>query len=114
MKRIMWVLVAAAVSGCQPTTPVDTPSKQLEITMSDVRLDCVRSTFTDVLVSQGYQVVKSTDRMLDVSRKTHENTRDPLLSWTTGLPTRPTPANRSTRSRGTLTTRRAPKRWRRP
>lgn len=78
MLRTIIIIWASLLVGCATVPPANTPSGNPEITLSNVRAECVRSAFLNLLVNNGYTIRTSTDTQI-IAGKTTQNMAASLL-----------------------------------
>ncbi len=71
-------IVAVTLAGCASGPPINTPSGSPEITLSNVRVDCVKGAFLNALLNKGYRIEQSSDYVIVVGKPT-DNTMAALL-----------------------------------
>lgn len=74
------LIVAAPLSACNKGTPINTPSGNPEITVSNVRLDCIRGDFMNMAVNGGFTIRQSSDLQLVLGRITKNTLATVFLS----------------------------------
>lgn len=91
---IFVVVVAVVLAGCVTAPPVGTPSGNPEITLSNVRADCVKAGLLNGLINGGYRVESSNEYQIVAGKPTTNTLASLLLS---------TPANSTVEERYTVT-----------
>lgn len=88
------IVTALVLSGCVTAPPIGTASGNPEITLSNVRADCVKAGLINALLSGGYRIESSNEYQIVVGKPTTNTMASLLLS---------TPANSTVEERQTVT-----------
>lgn len=66
----MTAVAILVLSGCASAPPIGTPSGNPEITLSDVRTDCVKAGLVNGLMNGGYRIEQSNEYTIVASKPT--------------------------------------------
>ena len=80
MLRTIIVIWTSLLVGCATVPAANTPSGNPEITLSNVRIECVRSGFLNLLVNMGHAIRTSTDTQIVAGKTTQNVAASVLLS----------------------------------
>ena len=78
MLRAIILIWASVLVGCATVPLANTPSGNPEVTLTNVRPECVRSAFMNLLVNNGYTIRTCTDTQI-IAGKTTQNVAASLL-----------------------------------
>ena len=81
MLKYAGIIAALAVAGCATAPPIGTPSGNPELTLRNVRADCVKAGLVNGLINSGLSIESSSEYLI-VAGKPTSNTMASLLFGT--------------------------------
>lgn len=69
-ERVIGIVAVLALAGCASGPPIGTPSGNPEITLTNVRPDCVKAGLVNAFLNTGYRIESSNDYQLVAGKPT--------------------------------------------